>query len=69
MPVVGKARTGQDIIHGLATVNSGKAQSSYDPGAPLTERTADVASLAEFTNLDGRYKRHGGTGGSGAWEH
>jgi hypothetical protein len=69
MPVVAKLLTSQDIIHGLASVNSGKSTPTYDPLPPYSVHYASGDSLTLFQVLDKRFKYHGGTAGSGNWEH
>jgi hypothetical protein len=43
MPVVAKLLTSQDIIHGLASVNSGKSTPTYDP-LPRTRSTTPAGT-------------------------
>ncbi len=63
-----KAITSNDIIAGLATVlNGNKAQNYDNPDRDLHWASGD--SLLLLTNIDRRYKLHGGAGGSGNWEH
>lgn len=63
-----KAKPGLDIVNGLAVVNNGNSTSSYDAAA-RTQHWASGDSLAVLQNINGRYRYHGGEGGSGNWEH
>jgi hypothetical protein len=66
-----KIITGKDIINGLCVVGGGSfgnAPATYD-NPQRTQHFASGDSLKFFQEMDGRYRYHGGVGGSGNWEH
>lgn len=72
MAIYGKAITTNDIVIGLATVCTGQKTQYLDleGGSGLrTMHWGSGESLKEFQTLNSRYHYHGGTGGSGNWEH
>lgn len=64
-----KCDNSADIINGLATVNVGaKLMKLYD-NTQRTQHIASATGIGTLTNIDARYKYHGGVSGSGNWEH
>lgn len=68
---ISKIYTNQDIVNGLAAVCQGDNTVKYDPGvaSQRDQHFASGDSLTLFQVQAGRYRFHGGPGGSGAWEH
>lgn len=64
-----KITTGNDVINGLVTVFRGNAApASYD-NTQRTQHFTNPTGVTVLDTINSRYLRHGGAGGSGAWEH
>jgi hypothetical protein len=64
-----KIRTSDDIINGLAVVGGGVAKPQTYDNTQRTQHYPSGDSLLVLQNINSRYKYHGGTSGSGNWEH
>lgn len=65
---VAKAITANDVINGGAAVCDGEKTTLFDP-TQRTRHYAATSAVPGVTNSNTRFLYHGGTGGSGNWEH
>ncbi len=58
-----------DIINGQATVSVGGLGHLYYDPRDRDQHVVEPSGLAQFDRLNHAYHYHGGTSGSGNWEH